>query len=219
MSGRVISGIDFVGDQRTEVVADDLPVAVYDEFVVEGIAACDIETSGLDFKTEHIGTFQVYGTTVGAWIVRVNGQTPVRLARLLADERVCKVFHYAPFDLRFVLSQWGVRATNVKCTKIASKVVFPELSDDEHSLKELLQRVADIELSKQARLSDWTHDELTEDQIQYAAKDVLYLLPLINALEELAASKGLTGLLQGCYAHIPTRVELDVRGYGDVFAY
>lgn len=201
------------------VVADDLPMGSLQSLVSDGIIACDIETSGLDWRNDRIGTFQLYGRTTGAYVVRIDGDVPTRVSRLLADERVCKVFHHAPFDIRFVLAQWGVRAANVKCTKIASKLVFPDAPPESHSLKQLLEGVAEVEISKDQRLTDWLSDDLTRDQIEYATKDVLYLIPLLEALESLAASKGLSDLLERCFAHIPTRAELDVRGYEDVYAY
>jgi ribonuclease D len=201
------------------VLAEDITVSAFDALLASGRVACDIETSGLDFRNDRIGTFQLHADGVGAFVVRVNGDVPIRLARLLADPQVCKVFHHALFDLRFVLAQWGVRAVNVRCTKVASKIVFPEAKAEAHSLKELLHRVEQIDISKDQQLTNWLRDDLTDEQIAYAAGDVVYLLPLLDALEALADSKLLGDLLERCFAHLPTRVELDVRGYPDVFVY
>jgi ribonuclease D len=209
----------FAGNPGPPEIVDDLPISALEKITADGIVACDIETSGLDWSSDQIGTFQLFGSTAGAYVVRVNGQVPTRLTRLLADAHICKVFHHAPFDLRFILAQWNVRALNVKCTKIASKIVFAEAPHDAHSLKPLLERVAQVEITKEARLSDWLSDELTEEQVEYAISDVVYLIPLLDALESLAASKGLLDLLHRCFTHIPTRAELDVRGYEDIYEY
>jgi ribonuclease D len=209
----------FADNSGPPVVAADLPTEALEKISTEGIVACDIETSGLDWATDRIGTFQVFGPSAGAYLVQVNGDVPVRLTRLLADQRICKVFHHAPFDVRFILAQWHVRVANVKCTKIASKIVFPEAPHEAHSLQHLLQRVAEVEISKEERLSDWLDDELTNEQIRYAVSDVVYLIPLLEALESLAESKGLLDLLERCFAHIATRAELDVRGYADIYDY
>jgi ribonuclease D len=210
---------EFVNERAPVVVAEDLPTGPLQALVSDGIVACDIETSGLDWRNDRIATFQLFGRTAGTYVVRLNGDVPIRLSRLLADESVCKVFHHAPFDLRFVLAQWGVRTSNVKCTKIASKLIFRDAPAEAHSLKELLHRVAEVEISKDQRLSNWSDDDLSGEQIEYAAKDVVYLIPLLEVLESLASSKGLLDLLDRSFAHLPTRAELDVLGYEDIYAY
>jgi ribonuclease D len=76
-----------------------------------------------------------------------------------------------------------------------------------------------IEISKDQRVSDWIGEHLSDEQLAYAANDVRYLLPLLESLERLARERGLTELLMKCFEHIPTRVELDVRGYPDIYEY
>jgi ribonuclease D len=219
VGGHVRERPEFTDERPPVVIAEDLPTGPFEALVSDGVVACDIETSGLDWRNDSIATFQVYGRSAGAYVVRLGGAAPIRLSRLLADEGVCKVFHHAPFDLRFVLAQWGVRTANVKCTKVASKLVFPDVPAEAHSLKELLHRVAEVDISKDERLSNWLDDDLSGKQIEYAAKDVMYLIPLLDVLESLAGSKGLLDLLYRSFTHIPTRAELDVLGYEDIFAY
>src|SRR5688572_22081989 len=99
-----------------------------------GRVAWDIETTGLDWDSDRIATCQIYSVDTGPIIVQLNGHVPTQLCGLLRDEQVVKVFHHAPFDLRFMRAQWGVQARNVKCTKIASKLLFPTLPSEAHSL-------------------------------------------------------------------------------------
>jgi ribonuclease D len=197
----------------------DLDEALISEVKRCGVVGWDIETSGLDFHSDKIGTCQLHVPTVGVIVVTVNGVRPEGLASLLEDPNVTKVFHHAPFDVRFMLAQWGARATSVKCTKIASKLVFPDLPSGDHSLQELLLRVASIKIEKGERLSNWMAESLSSSQIAYAADDVQHLLPLIDRLESLARDDGILKLLRECFEHIPVRAELDVRGYADVFSY
>jgi ribonuclease D len=185
---------------------------------LSGRIAWDIETSGLDWNRDQIGTCQLYSEGTGPIVVQLNGQVPSRLSGLLRDPAVAKVFHHAPFDLRFMRAQWGVQASNVRCTKIASKVVSPELETEEHSLQSVLHRMG-IEISKDQRITDWIGEHLSDEQLAYAANDVRYLLPLLERLERMARERSLTELLAKCFEHIPTRVELDVRGYPDIYEY
>jgi ribonuclease D len=199
--------------------AGDIGDATAAALRASGRVAWDIETSGLDWDSDRIGTCQLYSPETGPIVVQLNGAVPRRLCDLLRDGSVVKVFHHAPFDVRFMRAQWGVQASRVKCTKIASKLLFPKLQNEAHSLDSLLRRITSVEISKVARTSNWLAEKLSEEQLEYASADVQYLLPLIDALEEAARARGLADLLAGCYAHIPVRAELDVRGYRDIYVY
>lgn len=187
--------------------------------VSQGQVAWDIETSGLDWRSDHIGTCQV-GVGDDIAIVQLAGWgPPPRLAALLESPDVKKVFHHAPFDLRFMAHQWNARPVNVACTKIASKVLEPHLPASEHSLKPVLLRHLGVQISKEQQRSDWGAKDLRPEQIAYAATDVRYLTQLLEALLQKAADLGLADLIEQSFAYLPTRIALDLRGSGDVFAY
>ena len=171
---------------RTTLREGDIGESVAALFRASGRVAWDIETSGLDWNSHKIGTCQLYAPETVPIVVQLNGAVPRRLCDLLRDSSVIKVFHHAPFDVRFMRAQWGVQADGVKCTKIASKLLFPELPNEAHSLEALLQRVTSVQISKDARTSDWLTEKLSDEQIEYASADVRYLLPLIDTLESAA---------------------------------
>ncbi len=181
--------------------------------------AWDIETSGLDWRVEQIGTCQLHAPEVGTVIVQINGTSPNRLRGLLADPAVLKVFHHAPFDLRFMAAQWGLMPKAVACTKIASKLLDPHAAKEAHSLQALLRRQLGIHISKAERLSNWLLDDLSPDQLAYAAADVTHLLTLLDSLEKELANAGLADLYEQCTEFLPARVRLDIGSYPDVFAY
>jgi len=87
--------------------------------------AWDVETTGLDWHHDSLGTCQLFAGDVGAVIIRVGQEKPVRLIGLLEDPAVEKVFHHAPFDLRFMVRAWGARPASIRCTKVASKLLEP----------------------------------------------------------------------------------------------
>lgn len=196
-------------------VSPDFEWAVRDARLV----AWDIETSGLDWRLDRIATCQLHIPGVGTEIIQMNDHLPERLRDLLMSERVVKVFHHAPFDLRFMRYHWNATPHNVACTKILSKILRPEVGAKEHSLKPTLWHFLRVELDKSEQVSDWMSPNLSPDQLAYAARDVEFLVPLFDRLMHEARANGLADMAERTFAYLPTRIETDLRGCGDVFAY
>jgi ribonuclease D len=194
----------------------DIPQEAYDMATRTGLVAWDIETSGLNWKEDLISTCQVYIPGIQIYIVRVNETRPTYLGSILSSPNIRKVFHHAMFDLRFMVNKWQIPICNIACTKIASKVLKPEIS---HTLKNLLSEFLDITIDKSLQTSNWMTNELSEQQIEYAAKDVLYLPQLLEKLEAELGNKNLMQLVKSCYDFIPTQIQLDIKGYKDMFSY
>lgn len=184
------------------------------------LLAWDIETSGLDWQQDRIGTCQLHSDADVSVIVQLNGRAPSNLRKLLADPQITKVFHHAPFDLRFMTAQWGVTTASVACTKVASKLLSPDAAPEAHSLKSLLAQHLDVHVEKgPVRTSDWSAAELTPEQLRYAAADVADLLRLYAVLRKELSNSGLDTLYDSCISFLPTRVQLEVGRWPDVFAY
>jgi ribonuclease D len=183
-----------------------------------GVVAWDIETSGLDWRADRIATCQLFVPGHGVELIRVESRVPIRLRHLLCDGGIAKVFHHAAFDLRFMRHHWDAVPQRIGCTKVAAKLLEPSADPGSHSLKPLVERCLGVILDKGEQRSDW-FAELSDSQLEYAAADVRYLLPLLRRLSVDLRARGLEKLAERCFEHIPTRVELEVGGYGDVFAY
>lgn len=197
--------------------AGDLDEEIFDRALRGTLLAWDIETTGLDWRTDRIGTAQVQVDELSC-VVRINGRIPHRLLALLEDPSILKIAHHAMFDLRFMAFHWRATASSVACTKIASKLLRPQAPHEEHSLAALTHRYLGVELDKGLQTSDWT-GELTPAQLRYATEDVRHLPQLYAELDKEIRDRGLLSLRERCYAHLPTRVELDLGGYPDVFEY
>jgi ribonuclease D len=181
--------------------------------------AWDIETTGLDWRSSLIGTCQL-ATSAEIVIVQLRpAVVPARLCKLLAADDVEKVFHHAPFDLRFMAQAWGVRSSRVSCTKILSKILDPHMPHEAHSLQPVLKRYMGIEINKDEQQSDWSALALRPEQIAYAATDVRHLLPLFDAMNTRARELGVWELARDSFKYLPTRVALDIRGAEDVYTY
>jgi ribonuclease D len=139
---------------------------------------------------------------------------------LLSNPMIEKVFHHAPFDLRFMLHTWDVQPVSIRCTKVASKLLAPDAPNEFHSLQQLAARNLGVSLTKGAvRTSDWTAADLTAEQLDYAAADVLHLLALLDVMRANLHRAGLSRLYDDCCAFLSARVMLEIGGYPDVFAY
>jgi ribonuclease D len=207
-------------DVPVRVLGGDLPGSIADDFALSRRIAWDIETTGLDWRRDRIGTCQLFSEAVGAVVVTVSEHRPSALARLIEDSAVEKVFHHAPFDLRFMVSAWDVSPVAIRDTKVASKILDPAAPNETHSLQQLVSRYLGVSLPKGAvRVSDWSAPELTDEQIRYAASDVLHLLRLLDAMETVLRASGRAELYDSCCAFLPARVTLELGDFPDVFAY
>lgn len=206
-------------DSSVKTVLGDVPTDFERIVLNEGIVSWDIETGGLDWRLDQIGTCQLHTPSAGTVIIKIESHVPDRLGFLLESSHVTKVFHHASFDLRFMSYQWKVAARNVACTKILSKIVRPGIDNVEHSLKHVLARYLDVEIDKTQQRSDWLQAELSDAQKEYAAQDVQFLIPLLHVLRNEARANGLADIVDKTFEYIPVRVATDIRGCGDVFHY
>jgi ribonuclease D len=142
-----------------------------------------------------------------------------RLRALLTDPAVLKLFHFGRFDIAVMRHYLGVLAAPVYCTKIASKLV--RTFTDRHGLKDLCKELLGVELSKQQQSSDWGAAELTDEQLRYAASDVLHLHALRAKLDVMLAREGRSAMATASFEYLPTRALLDLEGWpeADIFAH
>lgn len=186
------------------------------------VVAVDSETMGLDLARDRLCLLQLSAGDGVCHLVQFapgSGYEAPNLKALLADRSVMKLFHFARFDLAAIRRYLGVECAPVYCTKIASKLV--RTYTDRHGLKDLCRELLGVELSKQQQSSDWGAPELSEEQLAYAASDVLYLHDLMAKLDSMLAREGRTDLARACFEFLPARAALDVAGWEeiDIFAH
>jgi ribonuclease D len=142
-----------------------------------------------------------------------------RLRRLFGDPCVTKLFHFARFDLAMIYHYLGVMAAPVYCTKIASRLA--RTFSDRHGLRDLCKDLLNIDLSKQQQSSDWGAPSLSDEQLRYAASDVIHLHALRSRLDGILTREGREALAHACFEFLPHRVLLDLEGWleQDIFAH
>jgi ribonuclease D len=177
--------------------------------------AIDTETLGLNPYRDRLCLVQLSEGNGRADLVQFKGDYAApELKRLLADESVLKIFHFARFDMAVLKHYFGVMPRPVYCTKVASKLA--RTFTDRHGLKDLCRELLGVELSKQQQSSDWGADHLTQEQLNYAASDVLHLHALREKLDAMLRREGREALAEACFAFLPTRVELDLGGWSEI---
>ncbi|MBI1385412.1 MAG: ribonuclease D [Rhizobiales bacterium] len=199
------------------VYKHDLPEHV----TFAGAVAIDTETMGLVPARDRLCLVQLSGgdgRAIAVQIARGQSEAP-RLAALLADPSITKIFHFARFDMAILYRTFGVMPAPVYCTKIASRLA--RTYTDRHGLKDLARELLDVDMSKVQQSSDWGRDDLSDEQRAYAATDVLHLHALRERLDAMLEREQRAALAEACFGFLATRVELDLAGWPgeDIFAH
>lgn len=182
--------------------------------------AIDTETTGLNLRRDRLCVIQISSGDGNAHLVKFdyNNYDAPNLKKLLSDKSILKIFHFARFDLAVLKQFLNVEIENIFCTKIASKL--SRTYTDAHGLKAICKELLNVELSKEQQSSDWGNPNISEDQIKYAASDVLYLHKLKEKLDEMLKREGRTDIAQTCFKFLKTRSNLDLLGFeGDIFSH
>lgn len=187
----------------------DLPADVK----FSGSVAVDTETMGLELKRDRLCLVQLSAGDGDCHIVRFkkDAYDAPNLKALFSDPSVLKIFQYARFDLAAISLYLGVKCSPVYCTKIASKLA--RTNAPSHSLKTLCSNLLGVELVKEQQTSDWGAEDLSEEQLSYAANDVLYLHRLREKLDALLEREGRTAYARACFDFLPSVAELDLAGW------
>ncbi len=137
--------------------------------------AVDTEAMGLNPHRDRLCLVQLSGGDGNAHLVKLapGCYAAPNLRRLFADPAVTKLFHFARFDIAIVYHYLGVMPQPLYCTKIASRLV--RTFTDRHGLRDLCKDLLGVDLKKEQQSSDWGAATLSDEQLRYAASDVLHL--------------------------------------------
>lgn len=195
----------------------DLP----DDLDLGPVVAIDSETMGLRLGRDPLCVVQLSAGDGNAHVVQLRrpAYDCPNLKRILRDRSVLKLFHFGRFDIAMFALHLGVTTAPVYCTKIASKLA--RTYTDRHGLKDVTRELLSIDISKAQQSSDWGAAKLSDDQIAYAASDVLNLHALRARLDLMLEREGRAELAAACFEFLPTRARLDIAGWedNDIFAH
>ena len=187
---------------------EDLP----DQLKLSDNIAVDCEFMGLNVERDNLCLVQISTGNHDAHIVKLNRETydAPNLKKLLQNKEVKKIFHYARADLLFIKKYLGINVENINCTKIMSKIA--RSYSDKHGLKDLIKEFTGNDISKSLQSSDFGGD-LTDKQLQYCAKDVIYLHKIFSSLNNILKREKRDLLYKNTIQFVHTRVDLDLASY------
>jgi len=175
---------------QTPFIYIDTPEALNE--TCEALKKCRVLAVDTEFHREttyypEFALMQIYGDGQ-CWLIdpiRLDDLTP--LWDVLCDERILKVFHAARQDLEIILNEAGRLPLPIFDTQVAAALLG---LGQQVGFGNLVQRVTKKELAKQESFSDWMARPLRKKQLEYAADDVIWLMPVYQHLTEQLEARG-----------------------------
>lgn len=199
--------------------ADDLRRAI-EKLESQPALGLDTETTDLDPFTARLRLIQlsapdqVYIIDLDAFrtvdLARSEDLAPLR--RLLAAPRPIKIAHNAKFDAKFIKHNLGIDLGGLFDTLLASQLVGAGDIEERHGLEAVAGRYLNEAVDKTERLSNWDF-ELSEAQLEYAARDAAVLLPLRERLIERLKAESLIKVAQLEFECVNTVVDIELAGF------
>ncbi|HET9525997.1 MAG TPA: DNA polymerase, partial [Pyrinomonadaceae bacterium] len=199
--------------------ADELRKAI-EAIETQPVVGLDTETTDLDPYTSRLRLIQL-ATADRVYIVdfdqfangdarKSEGLAPLR--RLLSALRPIKIAHNAKFDAKFIKYNLGVDLGGLFDTLLASQLVGAGDIEERHGLETVAGRYLNELVDKSERLSNWNL-ELTEAQLEYAARDAAILLPLREKLIERLKAESLIRVAQLEFECVMPVVDIELAGF------
>ena len=187
---------------------EDLP----DQITLGDNIAVDCEFMGLNVERDNLCLVQISTGNHDAHIIQLNRQTykAPNLKKILEDKKINKIFHYARADLLFIKKYLKSNVENINCTKIMSKLA--RSYSDKHGLKDLIKEFTGNDINKSLQSSDFGGD-LSEKQLQYCARDVIYLHEIYRCLNKILVREKRDQLYDEAIKFVHCRVNLDLASF------
>ena len=181
------------------------------------VVGLDTETTELDPFTARLRLIQL-ATPDRVYIVDFdhfsngNADALAPLRHLLTSSRPIKIAHNAKFDAKFIKHNLGVDLVGVFDTLLASQLVGAGDIEERHGLETVASRYLNEAVDKSERLSNWSF-ELSEAQLEYAARDAVVLLPLREKLIDRLKSESLVKCAQLEFECVMPVVDIELAGF------
>ena len=135
------------------------------------------------------------------------------LRNFLADTSQVKVAHNAKFDAKWVRHHLGCEVGGIFDTYLASQLIAAGDQERRHSLADVAQFFTGTELDKSQQVSDWASNELSQSQVEYAARDAAIMVPLREQMAERLKNDNLEGVAQLEFECVMPIAEMELNGF------
>lgn len=174
----------------------------------------DTEAMGLNIDRDRLCLVQILSNNHNKVIliqIGKNIEPHPLLTKLLSNDKIIKVFHYAFFDMSVIQKYLKITMKNIICTRILSKIT--RTFTDKHGLATLCRDLLNINLLKDSQSSDWGAEDLTPQQLSYAANDVIYLRSILDILQTKAIRENRWHIAQEAFATLPNAINIELCGF------
>jgi DNA polymerase I-like protein with 3'-5' exonuclease and polymerase domains len=134
------------------------------------------------------------------------------LRDLLAAPRPIKILHNAKFDAKFIKHTLGTDLGGIFDTLLASQLLGAGDIEERHGLEAVASRYLSEAVDKSERLSNWNL-ELSDAQLEYAARDAAVLLPLREKLIERLKADSLIDCARLEFDCVMTVADMELTGF------
>jgi ribonuclease D len=205
----------------TYSITSDIPDNLLELYLSKQEIAIDSEFHGLRLYRDEVCLIQICDDKKNVCLVKPDtNKVPPNLKQLLTDSGVTKIFHFAISDVSFIKTSLYIEVTPFCCTKVMSKLIRTYTQG--HGLKDLSLELLGHEINKEQQQTNWSKTNLTQKQLEYAAKDVLDLIQIYKKLSQmmdnrppLSTGTTIRELNIKAQSMLPGLVELLIHGYGD----
>ncbi len=207
-----------IDNKNIELLYNDLTPDLYSYYKKSSYLAIDTEAMGLIHGRDRLCLVQICNEYKKTSCIKIelNTSSSPHLQALLEDENITKIFHYARFDVAALKCNLKINTKNIFCTKIASKLA--RTYTNKHGLKDLIYELLGIELDKSSQSSDWgKNEDLTNEQLDYAANDVRYLIEAMYKLKVILERENRYDLAQKCFNTVAVHADLDILKFSNIF--
>src|SRR6266850_699970 len=158
----------------------------------------------------HIIDLDAFGDRGNGNLRETNALAPLR--DLLAAPRPIKIAHNAKFDAKFIKHTLGVDLGGIFDTLLASQLIGAGDIEERHGLEAVASRYLNESVDKTERLSNWNL-ELSDAQLEYAARDAAIFLPFRERLIERLKSDLLVKCAQLEFECVMTVADIELAGF------
>lgn len=171
-----------IRDAQRYIIIDS--ISKLEEFTIglagQPMIGVDLESDSMYHFKEKVCLIQIASSQSTAIIDPLQIKNLSLLEPLFSSPDMQKVFHGADYDVRSLYRDFRIAVNNLFDTELACRF----LGFKESGLNAVLKKKYDIQLDKKNQRKDWSKRPLPEDMVAYAAKDVHYLIPLAESLQQ-----------------------------------
>jgi DNA polymerase I len=196
-------------DYRLVTTVEDLASVTKTLQSAEAIGV-DIETTALSPRDGGVRLLQL-ATPEETFVIDVFEVSDLSLLTEVLEGGPVKVGHNLKFDYQFLHAMYGISLSPLFDTMLAAQILDGGNYAASYSLETVAERYRDESLDKSEQRSDWS-GELSEAQLEYAARDAAILLPLRERLAEALEAEELGLVSKIEFAAVASIAEMELAG-------